>query len=163
MLAYPLEPKLLRLTFVFSSILYTYIHVHVLLLFCVLLKRRYKILCPKQIKEPMSPEKATEKILEHTNLDSESFRLGRTKVDPACVYTTLKLLLFLAWLLLMSILFCKVIFYSFINPTFSWMSYFSTVSSQVWISFFVFILFQSNERCSQFSIWCLISISIYFI
>ncbi|CAK1554519.1 unnamed protein product [Leptosia nina] len=43
-------------------------------------KRRYKILCPNLVKEPISPEKATEKILEHTGLDSESFRLGKTKV-----------------------------------------------------------------------------------
>ncbi|XP_011558112.1 myosin heavy chain, muscle isoform X20 [Plutella xylostella] len=43
-------------------------------------KLRYKILCPKLIKEPITPEKATEKILESTGLDSESFRLGRTKV-----------------------------------------------------------------------------------
>lgn len=50
----------------------------------MLLKRRYKILCPKQIKDPITPEKATEKILEHTGLDAESFRLGKTKVDHAC-------------------------------------------------------------------------------
>ncbi|XP_026327805.1 myosin heavy chain, muscle isoform X36 [Hyposmocoma kahamanoa] len=43
-------------------------------------KLRYKILCPTLIKEPITPEKATEKILEHTGLDSESFRLGKTKV-----------------------------------------------------------------------------------
>ncbi|XP_063624532.1 myosin heavy chain, muscle isoform X36 [Cydia splendana] len=43
-------------------------------------KLRYKILCPGQIKDSMSPEKAAEKILEATGLDSESFRLGKTKV-----------------------------------------------------------------------------------
>ncbi|KAI8436482.1 hypothetical protein MSG28_010041 [Choristoneura fumiferana] len=43
-------------------------------------KLRYKILCPNLIKEPITPEKATEKILEQTGLDSESFRLGKTKV-----------------------------------------------------------------------------------
>ncbi|XP_026760994.2 myosin heavy chain, muscle [Galleria mellonella] len=43
-------------------------------------KHRYKILCPNLIKEPITPEKATEKILEQTGLDSESFRLGKTKV-----------------------------------------------------------------------------------
>lgn len=49
------------------------------------IKRRYKILCPNQLKEPITPEKATEKILENTGLDSESFRLGKTKVDSASV------------------------------------------------------------------------------
>ncbi|XP_064072725.1 myosin heavy chain, muscle isoform X31 [Vanessa tameamea] len=43
-------------------------------------KLRYKILCPNLLKEPITAEKATEKILEHTGLDSESFRLGKTKV-----------------------------------------------------------------------------------
>ncbi|XP_063384153.1 myosin heavy chain, muscle isoform X5 [Cydia fagiglandana] len=43
-------------------------------------KLRYKILCPGQIKDSMSPEKAAEKILESSGLDSESFRLGKTKV-----------------------------------------------------------------------------------
>ncbi|XP_039753055.1 myosin heavy chain, muscle isoform X7 [Pararge aegeria] len=43
-------------------------------------KLRYKILCPNLLKEPITPEKASEKILEHTGLDSESFRLGKTKV-----------------------------------------------------------------------------------
>lgn len=46
----------------------------------IFVQHRYKILCPKLIKEPITPEKATEKILESTGLDSESFRLGRTKV-----------------------------------------------------------------------------------
>nr|XP_034831970.1 myosin heavy chain, muscle isoform X41 [Maniola hyperantus] len=43
-------------------------------------KLRYKILCPNLVKDPITPEKATEKILEHTGLDAESFRLGKTKV-----------------------------------------------------------------------------------
>lgn len=50
------------------------------IIICVLPKRRYKILCPNLVKDPISPEKATEKILEHTGLDAESFRLGKTKV-----------------------------------------------------------------------------------
>lgn len=44
-------------------------------------QRRYKILCIRDLKEPISPEKASEKILEHTGLDAESFRLGKTKVE----------------------------------------------------------------------------------
>lgn len=50
-------------------------------------QRRYKILCPNLIKEPISPENATKKILEHTALDSESFRLGKTKVELKHVHT----------------------------------------------------------------------------
>lgn len=44
-------------------------------------KRRYKILCIHLLKEPISDQKATEKILEHTGLDTESFRMGKTKVE----------------------------------------------------------------------------------
>lgn len=53
----------------------------------MLLERRYKILCPNLIKDPITPEKATEKILEHTGLDAESFRLGKTKVDMHAIRT----------------------------------------------------------------------------
>ncbi|CAH2096536.1 unnamed protein product [Euphydryas editha] len=74
--SYRIEPKLHRLVFVFPF----HICRHHYYLFRVLLERRYKILCPNLIKEPITPEKATEKILEHTGLDSESFRLGKTKV-----------------------------------------------------------------------------------
>ncbi|XP_062706928.1 myosin heavy chain, muscle isoform X19 [Aedes albopictus] len=43
-------------------------------------KLRYKILCPQQIKEPCSPEKACQIILANLQLPDEQFRLGKTKV-----------------------------------------------------------------------------------
>lgn len=61
----------------------------------ILLKRRYKILCPNQLKEPITPEKATEKILESTGLDAESFRLGKTKVEQPCYMSYSYIILYL--------------------------------------------------------------------
>ncbi|XP_026481140.1 myosin heavy chain, muscle-like isoform X15 [Ctenocephalides felis] len=43
-------------------------------------KLRYKILCPHLVKEPIKPEKATEVIIQHIDLPSDQFRLGKTKV-----------------------------------------------------------------------------------
>ncbi|XP_068914296.1 myosin heavy chain, muscle isoform X14 [Tenebrio molitor] len=43
-------------------------------------KLRYKILAASSIKDDFSPEKASQIILDTVNLDSEQFRLGKTKV-----------------------------------------------------------------------------------
>lgn len=42
---------------------------------------RYKILSASAIKDNLSPEKATQIILDTANLDSEQYRLGKTKVS----------------------------------------------------------------------------------
>ncbi|XP_057653557.1 myosin heavy chain, muscle isoform X16 [Diorhabda carinulata] len=43
-------------------------------------KLRYKILAASNIKDSMTPEKATQVILEHIQLDAEQYRMGKTKV-----------------------------------------------------------------------------------
>ncbi|XP_063904238.1 myosin heavy chain, muscle isoform X4 [Zophobas morio] len=43
-------------------------------------KLRYKILAASSIKDDMTPEKASQIVLETVNLDAEQFRLGKTKV-----------------------------------------------------------------------------------
>lgn len=42
---------------------------------------RYKILSANLINDSMTPEKATQIILDTANLDSEQYRLGKTKVQ----------------------------------------------------------------------------------
>lgn len=42
---------------------------------------RYKILSASAIKDNLTPEKATQIILDTANLDSEQYRLGKTKVS----------------------------------------------------------------------------------
>lgn len=50
-------------------------------LLIVLASNRYKILAASSIKDDsMSPEKASQIILETINLDAEQYRLGKTKV-----------------------------------------------------------------------------------
>ena len=51
---------------------------------------RYKILHAKGVRDSMSPEEATNAILDHVNLDPEQFRLGHTKVG-ACWLPSLSL------------------------------------------------------------------------
>ncbi|XP_055295507.1 myosin heavy chain, muscle isoform X5 [Sitodiplosis mosellana] len=43
-------------------------------------KLRYSILCVNKLKPPITPEKSARVILEHLDLDPESFRFGNTKV-----------------------------------------------------------------------------------
>lgn len=43
-------------------------------------QHRYSILCANKLKPPITPEKAARVILEHLDLDQESFRFGNTKV-----------------------------------------------------------------------------------
>lgn len=49
----------------------------------ILFEHSYKILCPHLVKEPIKPEKATEVIIQHIDLPSDQFRLGKTKVSSA--------------------------------------------------------------------------------
>lgn len=42
---------------------------------------RYKILAANDIKGSMTPEKCSEIILDKVGLDSEQYRLGKTKVQ----------------------------------------------------------------------------------
>lgn len=46
----------------------------------LLSQHRYKILCPQQIKDPCTPEKACQIILASIQLPDEQFRMGKTKV-----------------------------------------------------------------------------------
>lgn len=43
-------------------------------------KHSYSILCVNKLKPPITPEKAARVILEHLDLDTESYRFGNTKV-----------------------------------------------------------------------------------
>ncbi|XP_012534065.1 myosin heavy chain, muscle isoform X26 [Monomorium pharaonis] len=43
-------------------------------------KLRYKILCANAVPEPCEPQKATQIILDAINLESDQYRMGRTKV-----------------------------------------------------------------------------------
>lgn len=43
-------------------------------------QHRYSILCANKLKPPITPEKAARVILEHLELDTETYRYGNTKV-----------------------------------------------------------------------------------